>query len=125
MVPRSVPAGNEWHSTQGSKRPYKANRDARGPIENRAAGIPSHRPAFSVIKESAEEEGFEPSVPRCGTPVFETGPFNHSGTPPKSKPNQTKRLVDRSQRVVRRSRKNRARSAPHSSFRRPAVRFAR
>ncbi len=30
----------------------------------------------------AEEEGFEPSVPRGGTPVFETGPFNHSGTPP-------------------------------------------
>ncbi len=26
--------------------------------------------------------GFEPTVPRCGTPVFETGPFNHSGTPP-------------------------------------------
>ena len=32
----------------------------------------------------AEEEGFEPSVPRCGTPVFETGPFNHSGTPPEN-----------------------------------------
>ncbi len=30
----------------------------------------------------AEEEGFEPSVPGTGTPVFETGPFNHSGTPP-------------------------------------------
>jgi integrase len=29
-----------------------------------------------------EEVGFEPTVPRCGTPVFETGPFNHSGTPP-------------------------------------------
>ena len=31
---------------------------------------------------AAEEEGFEPSVPRSGTPVFETGPINHSGTPP-------------------------------------------
>ena len=31
---------------------------------------------------SAEEVGFEPTVPRSGTPVFETGPFNHSGTPP-------------------------------------------
>jgi hypothetical protein len=30
----------------------------------------------------AEEVGFEPTVPRCGTPVFETGPINHSGTPP-------------------------------------------
>ena len=26
--------------------------------------------------------GFEPTVPETGTPVFETGPFNHSGTPP-------------------------------------------
>jgi hypothetical protein len=31
-----------------------------------------------------EEVGFEPTVPRSGTPVFETGPFNHSGTPPDS-----------------------------------------
>ena len=31
----------------------------------------------------AEEVGFEPTVPRRGTPVFETGPFNHSGTPPR------------------------------------------
>lgn len=30
----------------------------------------------------AEEVGFEPTVPETGTPVFETGPFNHSGTPP-------------------------------------------
>ena len=32
--------------------------------------------------ELAEEVGFEPTVPETGTPVFETGPFNHSGTPP-------------------------------------------
>ena len=30
----------------------------------------------------AEGEGFEPPVP-CGTPVFKTGSFNHSDTPPK------------------------------------------
>ena len=29
----------------------------------------------------AEGEGFEPPVP-CGTPVFKTGSFNHSDTPP-------------------------------------------
>jgi hypothetical protein len=29
----------------------------------------------------AEGEGFEPPVP-CGTPVFKTGAFNHSATPP-------------------------------------------
>ena len=28
----------------------------------------------------AEEEGFEPPV-ACTTPVFKTGPFDHSGTP--------------------------------------------
>lgn len=37
---------------------------------------------FRPLGEKAEEEGFEPSVPGTGTPVFETGPFNHSGTPP-------------------------------------------
>ncbi len=30
----------------------------------------------------AEGEGFEPSVPQKSTTVFETAPFNHSGTPP-------------------------------------------
>ena len=29
----------------------------------------------------AEEVGFEPTVP-CGTPVFKTGAFDHSATPP-------------------------------------------
>ncbi len=29
----------------------------------------------------AEGEGFEPPVP-CGTPVFKTGAFVHSATPP-------------------------------------------
>ena len=29
----------------------------------------------------AEAEGFEPPVP-CGTPVFKTGTFDHSVTPP-------------------------------------------
>ena len=30
----------------------------------------------------AEGVGFEPTVPLKGTTVFETAPFNHSGTPP-------------------------------------------
>src|SRR4051794_20990550 len=29
---------------------------------------------------SAEEVGFEPTVPRCGTPVFETGPRQRPNT---------------------------------------------
>ena len=32
-------------------------------------------------KSLAEEEGFEPPVP-LGTPVFKTGAFNRSATPP-------------------------------------------
>jgi hypothetical protein len=32
---------------------------------------------------AAEGEGFEPPVPAKGTTVFETAPFNHSGTPPR------------------------------------------
>ena len=32
-------------------------------------------------KSFAEEEGFEPPVP-LGTPVFKTGAFNRSATPP-------------------------------------------
>ena len=31
---------------------------------------------------SAEGEGFEPSIPLGGIPVFETGRFNHSRTLP-------------------------------------------
>src|SRR5690606_17214380 len=31
----------------------------------------------------AEGVGFEPTVTTSATPVFETGPFNHSGTPPR------------------------------------------
>ena len=30
----------------------------------------------------AEGVGFEPTVPAKGTTVFETAPFDHSGTPP-------------------------------------------
>src|SRR3954462_4683859 len=55
----------------------------------------------------AEEVGFEPTVPRRGTPVFETGPFNHSGTPPGgSDPVRSDRLhftQQSSSRVVRRA----------------------
>ena len=32
-----------------------------------------------------EREGFEPSRPQSGLPVFETGPFNRSGTSPNRK----------------------------------------
>ncbi len=31
----------------------------------------------------AEEVGFEPTVPEKRTTVFETAPFNRSGTPPR------------------------------------------
>ena len=33
----------------------------------------------------AEGEGFEPPIP-CGIPVFKTGAFNRSATPPESRP---------------------------------------
>ena len=36
----------------------------------------------SIATETAEEVGFEPTEPETGSPVFETGPFDHSGTPP-------------------------------------------
>jgi hypothetical protein len=35
-----------------------------------------------ATRNAAEGEGFEPSVRRSRTTVFETAPFNHSGTPP-------------------------------------------
>ena len=37
---------------------------------------------WTGIINAEEGEGFEPSVPHKGTTVFETAPFNHSGTPP-------------------------------------------
>ena len=43
-----------------------------------------HVTAASGTRGTAEEVGFEPTVPQRGTPVFETGPFNHSGTPPEN-----------------------------------------
>ena len=63
----------------------------------------------------AEEVGFEPTVPRSGTPVFETGPFNHSGTPPVFV------ACQRSLEESRRSWKNRLRISPQSSAKIPAV----
>ena len=45
-------------------------------------GVPPYLLTDPQTTLSAEEVGFEPTVPRSGTPVFETGPFNHSGTPP-------------------------------------------
>ena len=35
-----------------------------------------------ITTQTAEEVGFEPTEPETGSPVFETGPFDHSGTPP-------------------------------------------
>ena len=35
-----------------------------------------------LLLDVAERAGFEPAVPE-GTPVFETGPFVHSGTSPR------------------------------------------
>src|SRR3954449_10723334 len=35
-----------------------------------------------LARDDTEGEGFEPSVRRSRTTVFETAPFNHSGTPP-------------------------------------------
>ena len=34
-----------------------------------------------IVKNKAEEVGFEPTVP-CGTTVFKTAAFDHSATPP-------------------------------------------
>jgi hypothetical protein len=63
-------------------------------VLGRAVGTRNGRNTGSYVQEAAsrgngdfsdftaEEVGFEPTVPGTGTPVFETGPFNHSGTPP-------------------------------------------
>ena len=48
-----------------------------------AIGASLRRTLLKIGGQEAEEVGFEPTVPRRGTPVFETGPFNHSGTPPR------------------------------------------
>ncbi len=40
------------------------------------------RVALTNNSYEAEKEGFEPSVAHDATPVFETGPINHSGTSP-------------------------------------------
>lgn len=41
------------------------------------------KPSFqNYQKLPAEAGGFEPPVPQSGTAVFETAPFNHSGTLP-------------------------------------------
>ena len=45
----------------------------RGRMRQGAEAAPS--------KVMAEGEGFEPPIP-CGTPVFKTGAFNRSATPP-------------------------------------------
>ena len=37
------------------------------------------------IYRGAEEEGFEPPVPRYGTTVFKTAAFDHSAIPPVAK----------------------------------------
>jgi hypothetical protein len=56
----------------------------RETVETREAASKKRLLAEMTIFQDflAEEVGFEPTVPGTGTPVFETGPFNHSGTPP-------------------------------------------
>jgi hypothetical protein len=41
----------------------------------------SRGPGAAPSKIMAEGEGFEPPIP-CGIPVFKTGAFNRSATPP-------------------------------------------
>ncbi len=36
---------------------------------------------YRLLKDFAEEEGFEPPIP-LSMPVFKTGAFNRSATPP-------------------------------------------
>src|SRR5262249_14254975 len=68
---------DELSGIQGSG----AKGDVAKTLENKAQDAPMRSRARHDV---AEEVGFEPTVPQCGTPVFETGPFNHSGTPPGS-----------------------------------------
>ena len=39
-------------------------------------------PTVDLLKYAAERVGFEPTVETSSTTVFETVPFNHSGTSP-------------------------------------------
>src|ERR1700684_4101842 len=94
--------------------PYQINQNDSGSLGGR-----THCAKQKAL--SAEEEGFEPTVPRRGTPVFETGPFNHSGTPP-----GLARLCDGHSRVVgRRLRKKRVRISPQALAMIPGVTAAR
>jgi hypothetical protein len=56
--------------------------DASALAAERSLGeqIPRQSTKFALV---AEGEGFEPSVDQRPTTVFETAPFNRSGTPPK------------------------------------------
>ena len=74
-----APNGTKGRERQGS---YEKTGNACNSFGNRALGVPCHQLSSPGTREKAEEVGFEPTVPRRGTPVFETGPFNHSGTPP-------------------------------------------
>jgi hypothetical protein len=85
---------------------------------------PQGRSKQSKVALIAEEVGFEPTVPRSGTPVFETGPFNHSGTPPSRRhtepfttnaPDGGAATVTHTLRNALRSWKNSLRMSPHSS----------
>ncbi len=58
--------------------PARQNRRLSSPNRN-GTGIAG---PVSNFERMAEGEGFEPSVRRSRTTVFETAPFNHSGTPP-------------------------------------------
>ena len=43
----------------------------------------------------AERVGFEPTRPKKGLPVFETGPFNRSGTSPHLSGHGSKSVAER------------------------------
>jgi hypothetical protein len=64
----------------------------------------------------AEEVGFEPTEPETGSPVFETGPFDHSGTPPGLSLRPAYSTM-----TGRLSRKNRLSNSPQGSARTPRV----
>jgi hypothetical protein len=65
------------HLPRGDYPPHHRNALARGAEYEGAEAAPS--------KIMAEGEGFEPPIP-CGIPVFKTGAFNRSATPPESRP---------------------------------------
>ena len=59
----------------------RAPRGGSGPCAP-GAGARGPAPPLRADPASAEGAGFEPAVRGCRTPVFKTGAFDHSATPP-------------------------------------------